>query len=91
MCFLVEKGLSPKYVRNRYAISGNVGVIENAHSCAYGERGRASCVRTHLHYIFSCFWQHFGLIVSCFICRNLTLLYSKKMCSTTRSMTIVMK
>ena len=34
----------------------------------------ASCVRTHLHYLFSCFC----LMVSCFICRNLTLPSFKK-------------
>ena len=35
-----------------------------------GEEGyHASCVRTLLHYLFSCFC----LMVSCFICRNLTL------------------
>ena len=34
-----------------------------------GEVYHASCVRTHLRYLFSCFC----LMVSCFICRNLTL------------------
>ena len=35
-----------------------------------GEEGyHAPCVRTHLHYLFSCFF----LMVSCFVCRNLTL------------------
>ena len=34
-----------------------------------GEVYHASCVCTHLHYLFSCFC----LMVSCFICRNLTL------------------
>ena len=34
-----------------------------------GEVYHASCVRTHLHYFFSCFC----LMVSTFICRNLTL------------------
>ena len=32
-----------------------------------------SCARTNLHDLFSCFWWHFLLIMSCFICRNLTL------------------
>ena len=31
----------------------------------------ASCVHMHLHYLFSCFC----LVVSCFICRNLTLTF----------------
>ena len=33
-----------------------------------GEGYHASCARTHLHYLFSCF-----RLVSCFICRSLTL------------------
>ena len=47
-----------------------------------GKRGscaQASCASTHLHYLFSCFC----LMVSCFICRNLTLpsfKNSKKVC-----------
>ena len=36
------------------------------------------CVGAHLHYLFSCFWQHFYLKVHCFICRNLTLSLFKK-------------
>ena len=39
-----------------------------------GEGYHASCVRTHLHYLFS----SFCLMVSCFICRNLTLPSFKK-------------
>ena len=39
-----------------------------------GEGYRALCVRTHLHYLFSCLC----LMVSCFICRNLTLPSFKK-------------
>ena len=38
----------------------------------------ASRVRMHLHYLFSCFWKHFCLIMSCFICRNLTLPFFKE-------------
>ena len=34
-----------------------------------GDGYHALCVRTHLHYLFRCFC----LMVSCFICRNLTL------------------
>ena len=44
-------------------------------------RGRvchALCVRTHLHYLFSFFWQHFCLIVSSFSCWHLTLSLIKK-------------
>ena len=48
--------------------------IEGGHSkCLQmrtgGEGYNASCLRAHLHYLFSCFC----LMVSCFICRNLTL------------------
>ena len=39
-----------------------------------GEGHHTSCVRTHLHYLFSCFC----LMVSSFICRNLTLSSFKK-------------
>ena len=38
-----------------------------------GEGHHASCIRPHLHYLFSCFC----LMVSCFICRDLTLPSSK--------------
>ena len=46
-----------------------------------GRECHASCVLMHLHYFFSCFWQHFCLIVPRFICRNLTLPLFKKVCS----------
>ena len=39
-----------------------------------GEGYHASCVRTHLHYLF----LYFCLMVSCFICRILTLSSLKK-------------
>ena len=59
-----------------------------------GEGYHASCVRTHLHYLFSCFC----LMVSCFICRNLTLPSFKKgvfvrngYFSPMRSISVVMK
>ena len=42
--------------------------MEGAHPKG-GEGYHTSCVRTHLHYLFSCF-RH---MVSCFICRNLHL------------------
>ena len=66
-----------------YATGGGMGrVIQNAHKCVHrGGWCHVSCVCTHLHYLVSCFWQHFCLIVSYFICRNLTYLYSKKKCS----------
>ena len=63
------------WLRNRPSIKyvykwGNGGwrVIQNVYRCVQGEGYHVSCVRTHLHYLFS----FFCLMVSCFICRNLT-------------------
>ena len=59
-----------------------------------GEWHQASCLRTLLQYLFSCFC----LMVSCFICRNLTLPSFKKgvfvrngYFSPMRSISVVMK
>ena len=59
-----------------------------------GEGYHASCVRTYLHYLFSCFC----LMVSCCICRNLTLTAFEKgvflrngYFSPIRSISVVMK
>ena len=51
---------------------------KSVHLRIAGRGCHASFVRTHLHYLLSCFWLHFCLIVSCFICRNLTLPLFKK-------------
>ena len=70
ICFLVGKGAIIKYVRNWWGDGGSSIMLTAAY------RGRvchASCVRTHLHYLFSCFCQQFCLIMSCFICTNLIL------------------
>ena len=75
------------------------GELSKMRSAAYRRREfYASCVRKHSHYLFSCFWQHFCLIVSCFICRDLTLPLFKKdvfvrngYFSPTRSVSVVMK
>ena len=53
--------------------------MEGGHpKCVRGRTGgqgyNASCVREHLRYLFSCFC----LMVSCFICKNLTLPSFKK-------------
>ena len=60
----------------------------------WGDGYHASCIRKHLHYLFSCFC----LMVSCFICRNLTLPSFKKgvflkngYFSPTRLISVVMK
>ena len=60
----------------------------------WGDGYHASCVRTPLHYLFSCFCH----MVSCFICRNLTLPSFKKgvfvrngYLSPMRSISVVMK
>ena len=72
------EGVHPKYLQVRTG----------------GEGYHSSCVRTHLHYLFSCSW----LMVFCFICRNLTLPSFKKgvfvrngYFSSMRSISVVMK
>ena len=42
-----------------------------------GASCHASCARTHLHYLFPCIWHHLCFVMSCFICRNLTLILLK--------------
>ena len=62
---------SIRYLRNW----GNEGGHPKCVQVYTGEEGyHTSCVRTHLHYRFSCFC----LMVFCFICRNLTLPSFKK-------------
>ena len=62
-----------------YATGGGMGrAIQNAYKCVQRGECHVSCIRTHLHYLVSCFWQHFFLTVSYFICRNLTYLYPEK-------------
>ena len=75
---LVEQG-AINYVRRQQAIGGEWegGVIQNAYSYVSNKRRcHASCVRMHLQYII--FWAAFLSIVSCFICRDLTLPLLKK-------------
>ena len=79
--------------------TNTTGGMEGDHlKCVQVRTGRegyhASSVRTHLLYLFSCFC----LMVSCFICRNLTLLSFKKgvfvrngYFSPMRSISVVMK
>ena len=62
-----------------YATVGGMVGSSKMHTAAY--RGRvcyASCVPKHLHYLLPCFLQYFYLILSCLICRNLTLPLFKK-------------
>ena len=63
-----------------YAAGWGMGrVIQNAYKYVQGgEECHVSCKHTHVHYLVLCFWQHFCHIVSCFICRNLTLPLLKK-------------
>ena len=56
-----------------YATGGMEGA-GSPNMCTGGEGYHASCVRTPLHYLFSCFC----LMVSCFICRKLSLPSFKK-------------
>ena len=48
-------------------------------TCAI-DGGMGVCERVYLHDLTSCFWQHFCLIVYCFICRNVTLPLFRKRC-----------
>ena len=56
---------------------GGVGVgviIENAYSCVMGDGGCYTLSASkHFYHLFSCFWQHVCLMMSCNVCRNLTL------------------
>ena len=82
-----------------YATGGVMGGSSRMRTAAYrGRRCHASCVCKHLHYLFSCFWQRFCFIVSCFFCRNWTLPSFKKdvfvrngYFSPTRSISVIMK
>ena len=97
MLFLFRKGPWIKYVR-KWQLVGN-GESSKMRTAAYRQTGcHASFVRTHLQYLFSCFWQYFCFIVSCFICRNFTLPLFKKdvfvrngYFSPTRSVSVVIK
>ena len=100
--FWLRKGPSIKYVRNWWGDEewggGGGRRSSKTRRAAYRRRRcHVSCVRTHLHYLFSCFLQRFCLIVSCFICRNLTLpLFNKDVLvrngyfSPTKSISVVM-
>ena len=94
--FWLRKGPLMKYLRNWQLVG--MGGSSRIRTDVYNGRGsHASCVCTHLHNLFSCFLQHFCLIVSCFICRNLTLLFffdvfvRNSYFSPTRSISAVMK
>ena len=96
MFFLLRKGPLIKYVR-----TGNwwgMGVIKNVYSCVQGGTvSRLMCTYILTLAVFM-FCQHFCFIVSCFICRNLTLPLLKKDAivrkgyfSPKRSISVVMK
>ena len=69
--FWLRKRPFIKCIRNQ----GNGGGSCKMCTCTCrGEGYYASCVRMHLHYLISCFC----LMVSCFVCRNLTLASFKK-------------
>ena len=86
------------WLRNRPSIKYVRGMEGGHPKCVQVRTGgkgyHASCVCTHLRYLFSCFC----LMVSCFICRHLALLSFKKCAfvrngyfSPMRSITVVMK
>ena len=74
MFFWLTKGPLIKYVHNWLGNGGS-----KIRTATYRGRGfHASCVPTHLHYLFSCFWLYFCLVVSCSICIILTLALFEK-------------
>ena len=79
--FWLRKGPSIKYVRNCWGGWGCHPKCVQLRIGGGGIKPNVYVLTLYLHYLFSCFWQHFCPIVYCFICRNLTLLYSKKFCS----------
>ena len=92
MFFWLRKGPSIKYLRKLETD----GVIQNAFSCIQ-EEGVSRLICTYALSLFM-FWQHSCFIVSCFICRNLTLPLFKKdlfvrdgYFPPTRSISVVMK
>ena len=89
--FRLKNRPSSKYVHNWGYGGGHPKCVQ---VLIGGEGYHASCVRTQLHYLFSCFC----LMMSCFICRNLTLPLIKKgvfvrngYFSPMRSISVVMK
>ena len=74
--FLVEKG-AINQIRTQ-SCWGNGGSPKMRRSAYRGRGCHTLCVCTYLQYLFSYFWQHVSLIVSCFICRNLKLPLFKK-------------
>ena len=93
--FWLRKGLWIKYVRNWWGNGGS----SKMHTALYRGRGfHATCVRTQLHNLCSCFWHHFCLLVPCFCCINSTLPLFKKYVfvrngyfSPSRSISVAMK
>ena len=74
-CSYLSFGWEIRHPLNMYVTRGMDGGHPKCLQMRKGGEGyHASCVRTHLHYLFSCFC----LMVSCFICRNLTLPSFKK-------------
>ena len=62
--FLLRKEPSIKYIRNWWGMGDHPKCVQ----LRTGWRARqASCVRAHLHYLFSCSWQQFCLILFCFV------------------------
>ena len=76
-CLHMFFGWEMVYQLSTYAIGGGWEVIQNACSCVQGRD-----VTPHVYvctYTISCFHvfsSFFCLIVSCFVCRNLTLIWS---------------
>ena len=66
-CFYMLFGWERDHQVSTYATYEGMGESRlHLRTWGVGRGCHASCVRTHLHYLFSCFWQHFCLIMSCF-------------------------
>ena len=64
-----------KYVRSWWE---DGGIIQNTYNCFQGKGVSRLMRKNALTLSLLMFWQHFLLMVSCFICRNLTLSLFKK-------------
>ena len=68
-CSYLSFGWEKGHPSSMYVTRGMKGSHSKClYVCTEGEGYHASCVSTHVHYFFPCFC----LMVSCFICRNLT-------------------
>ena len=98
MFFWIRKGPSIKHVCNWHLVRDGGELPSKMCTAAYRWDVMLMCTYACFCFFFSCFRQYFCLIVSCFICRNLTLpLFTKDMFvrngyfSSARSISVIMK